>query len=186
MKKQPEITEKTRQAFVAVFCELYAQKPIEKISIQEIANRAGYNRSTFYQYFTDIYELLEFVENDMLSYIKEELSNREVSTHIIQDALNCFSKKEHIAMLKALLGNYGSVHFLERLRIEIPLEKLDLKFSANDSLTPYLIEFYISTCLSLFRLWVRQGMDLSSEELFELADSLYTNGITAYSGIKKH
>jgi len=39
MKKQPEITDKTRQAFIEVFCELYSQKPIEKISIQEIANK---------------------------------------------------------------------------------------------------------------------------------------------------
>jgi AcrR family transcriptional regulator len=70
MKKQPQITEKTRQTFINVFCELYSQKPIEKISVQEITNKAGYNRSTFYQYFTDIYELLDFVENDLLNYIK--------------------------------------------------------------------------------------------------------------------
>jgi len=51
MKKQPEITEKTKQSFISVFCELYCQKPIEKITVQEIANKSGYNRSTFYQDF---------------------------------------------------------------------------------------------------------------------------------------
>lgn len=75
MKKQPEITEKTRQAFIDVFCELYSQKPIEKISVQDIASKAGYNRSTFYQHFADIYELLDSVESDLLSYMKEELAN---------------------------------------------------------------------------------------------------------------
>lgn len=64
MKKQPQITEKTRQVFIEVFCELYSQKPIEKISVQEIAKISGYNRSTFYQYFTDLYDLLDSVEND--------------------------------------------------------------------------------------------------------------------------
>lgn len=76
MKKQPQITEKTRQTFVGVFCELYSQKPIEKISVQEIANKSGYNRSTFYQYFTDIYELLDALENDLLNDIKEELAKK--------------------------------------------------------------------------------------------------------------
>lgn len=71
MKKQPQITEKTKQKFVEVFCELYSQKPIEKISIQEISNKSGYNRSTFYQYFTDIYELLDSVENDLLNEMKK-------------------------------------------------------------------------------------------------------------------
>lgn len=71
MKKQPQITEKTKQKFVEVFCELYSQKPIEKISVQEISNKSGYNRSTFYQYFTDIYELLDSVENDLLNEMKK-------------------------------------------------------------------------------------------------------------------
>ena len=99
MKKQPQITEKTRQTFVEVFCELYSQKPIEKISIQEIANKSGYNRSTFYQYFTDIYELLDSVENDLLNDIKEELAKKELSMHTVQDALHCLDKKEHLLVL---------------------------------------------------------------------------------------
>lgn len=178
MKKQPEITKKTKRTFIDVFCELYTHKPIEKISIQEIANRSGYNRSTFYQYFVDIYELLDFVEEDLLNNIKKELTNKEAS---IQNALQCFENKEHLSMLKALLGDYGSVHFLERLKREIPFDRLDLGFPENDSKTPYLVEFYISTSLSLFRLWLKQEKDLPSEELFKLVDTLYTNGISPYS-----
>ena len=59
MKKQPEKTAKTKQIFVDVFCKLYTQKPFEKILVQEITNKAGYNRSTFYEYFSDMYDLLK-------------------------------------------------------------------------------------------------------------------------------
>ncbi len=181
MKKQPEITEKTRQIFIDVFCELYSQKPIEKISIQEIANKAGYNRSTFYQYFTDIYELLDFVENDLLSYIKEELANKELSTYTVQNALHCLDNREYLTVLNALLGDHGSIRFLERLKREINLGRLDLNFPQNNSITPYLIEFHISTSLSLFRLWLQRQKDLSPEEFFKLVDNLYTKGVTPYS-----
>lgn len=181
MKKQPEITEKTRQAFIDVFCELYSQKPIEKISVQDIANKAGYNRSTFYQHFADIYELLDFVESDLLNYIKEELTNKKAPTNTMQDAFHCLENSKHISILKALLCDYGSIRFLERLKREITFDSLDLNFPEHNSLKPYLIEFYISTSLSLFRLWLRQGKDLSSEELFKLVDNLYTKGITPYS-----
>ncbi|ANY65646.1 TetR family transcriptional regulator [Paenibacillus sp. BIHB 4019] len=180
MKKQPEITDKTRQAFISVFCDLYSQKPIEKISIQEIANKSGYNRSTFYQYFTDIYELLDYVEESILKSIKEEMASRELSTHNFQDALQCLENTEEISVLKALLGDYGSVHFLERLKREIPFERLIVDLPTNDILTPYLIEFYISTLMSMFRLWIRNGKDLSSEELVKLIDSLFANGITPF------
>jgi AcrR family transcriptional regulator len=181
MKKQPEITDKTRQMFIDVFCELYSQKPIEKISVQEIANKSGYNRSTFYQYFTDIYELLDYVENNLLNYIKEELANKGISAHPVQNALHCLENKEYLSVLNALLGDYGSIRFLERLKKEITLDSLDLNFPQNNSLTPYLIEFHISTSLSLFRLWMQRQKDLSPEEFFELVDNLYTTGVTPYS-----
>lgn len=180
MKKQPELTDKTRQTFVNVFCDLYSQKPIEKISIQEIANRSGYNRSTFYQYFTDIYDLLNYVEEKVLKSIKEEIASRELSTHTFQDALQCLEDTEEISVLKALLGDYGSVHFVERLKREIPFEKLIVDLPTTELLAPYLIEFYISTLISLFRLWIRNDKDLSSEELVKLIDSLFANGIKPY------
>lgn len=180
MNKQPEITDKTRQTFVNAFCDLYSQKPIEKISIQEIANKSGYNRSTFYQYFTDIYELLDYVEEKVLKSINEEMASREFSTHAFQDALHCLENTEEILVLKALLGDYGSVHFVERLKREIPFEKLIVDFPTNAALTPYLIEFYISTLISLFRLWIRNGKDLPPEELVQLIDNLFANGILPY------
>ncbi|MBY0203685.1 MULTISPECIES: TetR/AcrR family transcriptional regulator [Paenibacillus] len=180
MHKQPEITDKTRQTFVNVFCDLYSRKPIEKISIQEIANQSGYNRSTFYQYFTDIYDLLDWVEERILNSINEEMAGREFSTHTFQDALQCLENAEDIAILKALLGDYGSVHFVERLKREIPFEQLIVDFPSDDALAPYIIEFYISTLISMFRLWIRNGKDLSSEELVGLIDSLFTKGITPY------
>ena len=178
MKKQPEITDKTRQKFMDVFCELYSQKPIEQITIQEIAKKSGYNRSTFYQYFSDIYELLDYVETDMLNYIKGELKKEEESNDSVQDMLHCFEKESHISALNALFGDYGSSRFLERLKKEIPVDKWALNLPDDSAKTPYLIEFYISTALSLFRLWFRRQMDLPRDELFELVHSLYTGGIS--------
>ena len=176
MKKQPEITEKTRQAFIDIFCELYSQKPIEKISIQEIANKSGYNRSTFYQYFTDIYELLDYAETDLLNYIKEELAKEKNPT--VQNMLHCFEKENHMSALHALFGDYGSVHFLERIKKEIPVDQWASKIPKDTAATPYLVEFYISTTLSLLRLWFRRQNDLPRDELFELIHNLYTGGIS--------
>ncbi|OBR65710.1 TetR family transcriptional regulator [Paenibacillus oryzae] len=180
MNKQPEMTDKTRQTFIHVFCDLYCQKPIDKISIKEIANKSGYNRSTFYQYFTDIYELLDCIEGRVLESINEEMASREFSTHTFQDALQCLENAEDISVLKALLGDYGSVHFVERLKREIAFERLIVDFPTDDVLAPYIIEFYISTLISMFRLWIRNDKDLSSEELLKLVDSLFANGITPY------
>lgn len=97
MKKQPEITERTRQIFVDAFCELYTQKPIEKISVQELTKKAGYNRSTFYLYFSDLYELREYVENDLIEFIKYILKDKEFSLRpFLKNVLFLFEKKRTI------------------------------------------------------------------------------------------
>lgn len=182
MKKKPEITKKTKRNIIDAFCELYIEKPIEKISIQEITNKAEYNRSTFYQYFSDIYELLTYVEDDLLSYIKKGLENESSSTEeAVNKALQCLDDEEkYMLIFRALLGNYGSVRFLDRLKKEVFQDRMELDYSKNDLLTPYLIEFQITTSFSLFRLWLQRNKDLSSEEFFQLTDTLYRTGASLY------
>lgn len=57
MRKQPEVTEQTKTNLRTAFWELYKEKPIEKITIKEITDAAGYNRGTFYLYYKDVYDL---------------------------------------------------------------------------------------------------------------------------------
>ncbi|MFX3631579.1 MAG: TetR/AcrR family transcriptional regulator, partial [Candidatus Pristimantibacillus sp.] len=68
----------------------------------------------------------------------------------------------------------------KRLKKEITLDQLELNVPQNHSLTPYLIEFYLTTSLSLFRLWLQRQKDLSSEEFFKLVENLYSRGISPY------
>ena len=43
------------------FKELALRRPIEKITVKEITDRAGVIRPTFYNHFQDKYELLEWI-----------------------------------------------------------------------------------------------------------------------------
>ncbi|MGN6710467.1 TetR/AcrR family transcriptional regulator [Anaerocolumna jejuensis] len=175
MKKQPEITKKTRQSLIDVFCELYCQKPIEKITVQEIANKSGYNRSTFYQYFTDVYNLLSFVENDILDYIREKMKNKEQAD--TRDILLLFEEKG--ACLNALLGDYGNIRFIEKLKGEFFSDAQKYCFPKDNAVAPYLLEFQVSTAFSLLRLWQRRQKDLPPDELYNLIDRLFTSGISS-------
>ncbi|MCD8390233.1 MAG: TetR/AcrR family transcriptional regulator, partial [Firmicutes bacterium] len=64
MKKQPEVTDLTRESLVTAFFQLAEIKNINQITIREITNRAGYNRTTFYRYFEDVYALIEYAEDE--------------------------------------------------------------------------------------------------------------------------
>lgn len=177
MKKQPKVTEQTRKNIIGAFCQLYEQKPIEKISVKDVISLAGYNRSTFYEYFPDIYAVLAYIEDDVVNYIKNGL-NSERKSHT--DLLTLFVAKEDY--LKVLLGQFGCVHFQDRLKMEF-MGKNELVEGKN-YLQSYLSEFHITVSLSMYRLWLKQGKDISLDELSSLIHTLYTKGVQGFEGIK--
>ena len=64
MNNQPEMTDATREAIVMAFCSAAREKPIERVTVKEIARLAGYNRTTFYRYFADCSMVLEYMERE--------------------------------------------------------------------------------------------------------------------------
>jgi len=52
------------------FIELLDKIPIEKISIQQLANKANVSRGTFYLHFDNIYQLLEKIEDDLINELR--------------------------------------------------------------------------------------------------------------------
>ena len=69
MKKQPEITEATRKNICDTFWQLYKEKPLERITVGALTEKAGIHRSTFYRYFHDVYEIHEsMMEEELFHY----------------------------------------------------------------------------------------------------------------------
>lgn len=65
MAKYINASQKTKTKLRETFWQLYQEKPIEKISVREIIEKAHYNRSTFYEYYPDIYAVLEEIEEEL-------------------------------------------------------------------------------------------------------------------------
>ena len=63
--------EETRNDFITAFWQLYQIKTIDKISIRELCELSGYNCSTFYSYFENIYDLLDEAIEDIMTSPRE-------------------------------------------------------------------------------------------------------------------
>lgn len=60
----------TKEAIVGAFYALIQNKSFEKITVRDIVEECGINRKTFYYYFKDIYDLVEYAfRNEMDVYI---------------------------------------------------------------------------------------------------------------------
>ena len=171
MKKNALLTEHTKQKFIEAFCTLYKKYPIQKITVQNIVTIAGYNRSTFYQYFSDIYDLKSYLEDSMIAYMQlAEMESMSLNkTSRIESLIKHLENKENI--LEALLGDHADTKFLERIKA---LHDIDLAntLSTDVALTPYYLEFHLSTFLSIYRLWLKREKDISIQQLASLVTTL--------------
>ena len=67
--------EKTERAIKQAFMELRAEKPLEKIRVKELCDRACINKSTFYAHYQDIYALANAMEDEMVEAVVASLPN---------------------------------------------------------------------------------------------------------------
>lgn len=186
MNKQPEITAATRQRFVDVFCALYATQPISKINVKEIAARAGYNRSTFYQYFNDVYDIQNYIENQLMDDIRKNVFSQlslDLRNHTVGDSYltlaNAFLHTNE-TRLRLLLANPYNHHFPVRLKDEALHVFIDtLSLPSKDATVYYTFEFYIGGVLSLISKWLTNQNAISLEELTALVKNILENGVLA-------
>lgn len=75
MNKQPDVCERTKANLLEAFWKVYNKNTLYKVRIKEITDKAGYNRSTFYKYFSDINDILQYGEKILIEEILEHLKN---------------------------------------------------------------------------------------------------------------
>ncbi|MCD7785293.1 MAG: TetR family transcriptional regulator C-terminal domain-containing protein [Oscillospiraceae bacterium] len=180
MKKQPEITERTRQRFVDAFWKLARTKPISKIAVSELTRLAGYNRSTFYEYFLDTDDLLSYVENKLIGEVKEvaqeSISDEKPPTEFFRMVFSAMNEEIYI-----LLGLNGDSSFLSRVRTElVPLTSRYIPVKPDSENFDYLVTFVNSAMFGLLERWHENNKDISPEEISELMQRLVYGGMRGY------
>ena len=78
MKQLSRTQEKTMHRFIDAFFSVRQTKPLNKITVRDIVDQAGYNRSSFYLYFTDVYDLADAAEDAVIRHLTE-YADREFS-----------------------------------------------------------------------------------------------------------
>ncbi len=69
--------EKTKKSIFDAFIELRSKQPIERIKIKDICTKAKINKSTFYSHYTDIFDLSEKLEMQVVRSVFESLAHPE-------------------------------------------------------------------------------------------------------------
>lgn len=185
MKKRAEQTIQTKEQLTNAFWQLYEKKRYDQITVREITELAGYNRSTFYTYFKDVYDVLEQTEDEMFQLLEEELErckyvcNKEQMTKSVRFMGSFLEKNKKRLVL--LLGENGDVKFAHRIlqqmrnQLRIRLSEADME---ND-IFEYVVEYIMNAHVGLTMRWFQNGCDIPFEKMAELIYMLTSGGLVS-------
>ncbi len=183
MDKKAMMSEQTKKALKDSFLELYAKKGISGVTVGAITKKAGYNRCTFYNYYTDVAEMLEEIENSVLAEIQERLSTQELQITNINDAFEQFLTffEGYGNTIYVLLSKGADSGFRNRFKESaFAIYRKALAGKLDEEQIEYLIT-YVSSCgLGLVEHWYETGRKYSTDEFLRLVQSLLSTGVMGY------
>jgi len=175
MNKQPDITDATREAFVEAFCTLTLKYPERKITIKEITDLAGYNRTTFYRYFCDTVAVVEYIEDCIIDELMEKLKNRgkrgkfyDMYFQIIMEIVHNNEKQARVVTHE----NYRA-HWIDKLiERQLPVWQQLYHVQELSGSARFTALIYFSGIFSAIGAWLNDPAAITEEELFHIIRQL--------------
>lgn len=175
---------KTRRLIRDAFIEQLDIKGFEGITINNIADTAMINRSTFYLHYTDKYDLLKRTTEEAIQNIIKLVAPE---THI-QDGrleydsfvqnIDCILKTvESDALLYKIILNDKDMSGVRKEMVQILKQKLDMSFSGEILISRDLfLELLTSLYVSAISWWLNNDRKYSSQFMAEQLVKLLTAG----------
>jgi len=181
MNKITEVTSQTKQNIIDAFWEIYCEKRIEEITVKEITNRAGYNRGTFYEYFSDVYDVLDDIENSLIPSLSElpPVSTPSGSFGMPIEAFLTIWE-QNAKYYSVLLGDKGDPAFASRLKNSIKpiiMKSLEDKPDTDIEDMEYILEYTLSAMIGVMSYWFTKEDKSYRDRLFKLIHTLMEDGV---------
>ena len=153
---------KTKKALAESLKNLLLQKPLNKITISDIADDCGINRMTFYYHFKDIYDLVEWTCAEEAAQAMEGkktydtwqegflniFSAVQANKPLIMNVYRCVSRERIEQYLNPLICSL-ILGVVEEKSAAIPVSEADKRFIAN---------FYEYAFIGVMLEWIDNNM----------------------------
>lgn len=180
-------TKYTKMMLRQSLLELLVNKPVNKITVKELCERADINRATFYLHYYDVFDLLAQTENELFDRIKETIE-RESTANNMYSAIRdiCIAIRENADLCKVLFGEHGNRDFISRI-LEIVHDKVmggwqSEAYNMDTRHREYAYTFATSGSVGIIQDWQKHGFKEKPDEIAELINNLSSFGL---SGLRK-
>lgn len=164
----------TKHALTEALVALLAENHISKISVTMLCREADINRSTFYVHYQDQLDLLRDVEQRVYENIEGLIHTERRSTNALKQILEYTAQNS--LLCQALLNANSDSKFFERIMRLVALEIEGTQTAIDERALEYVRLFTVTSCISVIRKWLDDGMIESVDEMTELIMRLLNMG----------
>lgn len=162
----------TIQLLEEALLKLLQEKTIYEISIKELCDVAGINRSTFYKHFNSQFDLLMYMEDKFMKEIGECLKSYGQKISLNKRLIKILDLiKDNLSFTKLLLNNNIDPEFATKLFKKpdiVDVINNDNIFTYTDpKMKQYAVIFKMEGCFSVLKSWINNNCDISSKQLSE-------------------
>ncbi len=171
----------TKALLKGALVELLKDHHISKISVTTLCDTADVNRSTFYSHYTDQFDLLRQVEDEVMSnlknYLEQYVDDRMPITEQNLKGILEYAKANS-DLFAVLLGENCDHAFHNDLMQLVKL--IPFQYNAADSKKEYLLTFAITGCISVLYKWLIEDRGETPEEMANLVLKVIYNGLLSF------
>lgn len=177
----------TMRSLKDALIELMQENHISKISVKMLCERADINRSTFYAHYTNQYDLLRRLEQEVIADFNESIDRcledqpAGDPVSLMKQLLEYAARNAELVMV--LLSENGESEFQKDL-VSIAQQRLILNLREDTRLKPHLSEylqgFVIAGVVNILQKWIQDGMVESTQEMAELISRLLFSGLSSF------
>lgn len=178
---------KTKRAIKNALMHLLNDRDINDITISDIAAQADINRKTFYNYYSGVHEVIDEMENDIISHVDEALTDIDFIDNLENPYL-IFEKLTSVISADMdtfgyLLGMNTNVGLLSKMvdLLKAKVKSVILPVVELDELQLNLmLEFMISGMVAVFKRWFNSDRSVSIDEISRQMNILAFKGLNGY------
>lgn len=176
MRESDRRVKYTKMVLRESMLELLQTKPINRISVTELCQNADVNRGTFYAHYSEPFELLLQIENDLYDELYSVLSTivaGDDMDKIHRDVIYVLNRNREIC--RVILGENGNLQFVNRI-MDMAKECLASRWATSLEGGPesldYIFRYLSAGSVSIIRKWLLCDEQRSPDEIAGLISGL--------------
>ena len=178
---------KTKRAIKNALMHLLNDRDINDITISDIAAQADINRKTFYNYYSGVHEVIDEMEDEIISHVDEALTDIDFIDNLENPYL-IFEKLTSVISTDMdtfgyLLGMNTNVGLLSKMvdLLKAKVKSVILPVVELDELRLNLmLEFMITGMVAVFKRWFNSDRRASIDEISRQMNILAFKGLNGY------